>query len=271
VLRILDRLEEIIIASLMAAATILIFISVVHRFGTGVPFLYDYLILIHGSWAQELCIYMFIWMAKFGAAYGVRTGIHVGVDVLVNLLKPDPRKRVVLFSLFCGALFTGIIAIFGGAFVYQIYHTGQHSNDLEWPMWFVYSALPLGSSLMCYRFLQVAWWFYWTGELPHHDAAHVAGVDEAAAPALHPADARPREREERGISPLGLIIILLPILIVAICTAHAAGLITLNGVWRAGIVFILLIALMATGMPVSIALGLTVLAFMFTLTDVRPE
>ena len=40
------------------------------------------------SWAQELCIYMFIWMAKFGAAYGVRTGIHVGVDVLVNMLPP---------------------------------------------------------------------------------------------------------------------------------------------------------------------------------------
>lgn len=28
------------------------------------------------SWAQELCIFMFVWMAKFGAAYGVRTGIH---------------------------------------------------------------------------------------------------------------------------------------------------------------------------------------------------
>ena len=36
------------------------------------------------GWAQELCIYMFIWMAKFGAAYGVRTGIHVGVDVVVR-------------------------------------------------------------------------------------------------------------------------------------------------------------------------------------------
>ena len=69
-LRILDRLEEILIASLMAAATILIFISVVHRFGTGVPFLYPYLIQIHISWAQELYIYMFIWMAKFGAALG---------------------------------------------------------------------------------------------------------------------------------------------------------------------------------------------------------
>jgi C4-dicarboxylate transporter DctQ subunit len=57
-LRILDRLEEILISSLMAAATILIFISVVHRFGTGVPFLYPYLIGIHIYWAQELCIYM---------------------------------------------------------------------------------------------------------------------------------------------------------------------------------------------------------------------
>ncbi len=37
------------------------------------------------------------------------------------------------------------------------------------------------------------------------------------------------------------------------------------------LIFGLLIALMLTGMPVSIALGLTVLAFMFTLTDVRTE
>src|SRR3981081_4050382 len=105
-LRILDRLEEIIITSLMAAATILFFVSVVHRFGTGVPFLYPYLIAIHISWAQELCIYMFIWMAKFGAAYGVRTGIHVGVDVLINQLNPRWQKRVILFGLCGGALFT---------------------------------------------------------------------------------------------------------------------------------------------------------------------
>jgi len=287
----LDHLEEWLIASLIAAATGLIFIAVLHRYGTGasidfakwltaqgVPVLpafftgiYRWLASLDVSWAQELCIYMFIWMAKFGAAYGVRTGIHVGVDVLVNMLAPSSRKRVIVFSLLCGALFTGIVAVFGGAFVWQMYSTGQQSNDLEAPMWIVYLTLPLGSGLMCYRFLQVAWWYYWTGQLPHHDAAHVAGMEEAQAPALHPDDAQPRERERAGISPLGLIIILAPILIVAICTAHAADLITLSGGWRAGIVFILLIALMATGMPVSIALGLTVLAFMFTLTDVRTE
>ncbi len=286
--RFLDHLEEWVIATLIAAATTLIFLAVLHRYGAGMSIdtakwleaegvpgipvvlraIYMWLAGMDVSWAQELCIYMFIWMAKFGAAYGVRTGIHVGVDVLVNLLRDDQRKRVVLFSLFCGALFTGIIAVFGGAFVYQIYHTGQHSNDLEWPMWFVYSALPLGSSLMCYRFLQVAWWFYWTGELPHHDSAHVDGID---ADALHPADAKTDTKDDKKKSPLGLILILTPILLVAVCFAHSSGIITLPEGLRGGMIFILLIALMMTGMPVSIALGLTVLTFMFTLTDVRTE
>ena len=82
-LRILDRLEEILIATLMAAATTIIFIAVVHRYGSAslpLPILSP----INLSWAQELCIYMFVWVAKFGAAYGVRTGIHVGVDVMVT-------------------------------------------------------------------------------------------------------------------------------------------------------------------------------------------
>jgi C4-dicarboxylate transporter DctM subunit len=287
--RVLDHLEEWLIAVLIAAATALIFVAVLHRYGTGaaidlakwgelqgIPLIpaglraiYRWLASLDVSWAQELCIYMFIWMAKFGAAYGVRTGIHVGVDVLVNVLPPVSRKRVIIFSLLCGALFTGIVAVFGGAFVGQMYETGQHSNDLEWPMWVVYLTLPVGSGLMCYRFLQVTWWFYWTGELPHHDSAHVDGIDDVAA--LHPSDAKPAKKAPREGSPVGLILVLVPLLILAICIAHATGLIVLPQGMRAIIVFVLLFALMLTGMPVSIALGLTVLTFMFTLTDVRTE
>ena len=178
-LRILDRLEEILIASLMAAATILIFVAVVHRYASGIPALYDLTAAIHISWAQELCIYMFVWMAKFGAAYGVRTGIHVGVDVLVNHLRPQWRRAVTLFSLLAGALFTAIIGIMGARFVYGLYGTEQTSPDLELPSWLVYLAIPLGSYLMCFRFLQVAWTFWRTGELPHHDPGHVEGVVES--------------------------------------------------------------------------------------------
>src|SRR5437868_4489219 len=176
-LRILDRLEEIIITSLMAAATILIFVSVVHRFGTGVPFLYPYLIAIHIAWTQELCIYMFIWMAKFGAAYGVRTGIHVGVDVLINRLNDRWRKGVILFGLAGGALFTAIVGTMGAKFVIVLMHTYQVSPDLELPSWLVCACIPLGSYLMCFRFLQVMWAYWRTNALPHHDAAHVEGIE----------------------------------------------------------------------------------------------
>jgi C4-dicarboxylate transporter, DctM subunit len=289
--RVLDRLEEWLIATLIAAATLLIFFAVGHRYGTGVsidlarwltahgmpdlaaPFqaTFHWLASLDVSWAQELCIYMFIWMAKFGAAYGVRTGIHVGVDVLVNILPPASRKRVVLFAIGCGAFFTAVIALFGFAFVAKMYATGQVSNDLEAPMWIVYLAIPLGSGLMCYRFLQVAWWFYWTGNLPHHSEAHVEGVDDASAsPALHPTPVE-TQPGKRGLSPLGLFLIMLPILILAVCLGEKAGVIILPQYLRAIIVFVLLIALMITGMPVSIALGLTVLVFLFTLTHVPIE
>jgi C4-dicarboxylate transporter, DctQ subunit len=171
-----------LIATLLAAATLLIFVAVVHRYGTGIPFLYPYLIKIHLSWAQELCIYMFVWMAKFGAAYGVRTGIHVGVDVLVNQLGPTPRKQVVLFGLLCSALFTAVIGTMGAKFVLELYQTDQVSADLELPRWIVFSCVPLGSYLMCFRFLQVAWRFFRTGELPHHDESRVEGVEVEVPP-----------------------------------------------------------------------------------------
>ena len=36
-------------------------------------------------------------------------------------------------------------------------YTDQVSPDLEIPSWFVYLCIPLGSYLMCFRFLQVAY------------------------------------------------------------------------------------------------------------------
>ena len=180
-LRILDRLEEILIASLIAAATLLIFVAVVQRYALGIPFLYPLVYEINLTWAQEMCVYMFVWMAKFGAAYGVRTGIHVGVDVVVNMLEPPARKKVVLFGLLCGALFTSVVGTMGAKFVIELYPTDQVSPDMELPRWIIFLCVPLGSYLMCFRFLQVAWAFWRTGQLPHHDPGHVEGVEDPVA------------------------------------------------------------------------------------------
>jgi C4-dicarboxylate transporter, DctM subunit len=209
-------------------------------------------------------------MAKFGAAYGVRTGIHVGVDLLVNRVPARARKQVILFSLLCGAFFTGMIATFGGSFVSEMFRTGQQSNDLEAPMWIVYLAIPLGSGLMCFRFLQVAWSYYWTGELPHHNEAQIEGLG-AEVPDLHLEAGRAKAAGDHGVSVLALILILAPILIFAICLGAKTGILVLPPALRAASIFGLLIALMLTGIPVSIALGLTVLTFLFTLTAVPIE
>lgn len=176
-MRVLDRLEETLIASLMAGATLLIFAAVVQRFAVGVRVLYPIASAIDLTWAQELCIFMFIWMAKFGAAYGVRTGIHVGVDVLVRRMRPGRQRATILFGLLSGALFTASVGTMGARFVYGLMGTDQTTPDLEWPSWAVYLCIPLGSYLMCFRFLEVAWTYWRTGELPHHET-HVAGVTE---------------------------------------------------------------------------------------------
>ena len=182
-MKFLDHLEEWFIAFLMAAATLIIFVAVVHRYASGlpIPVVQDVLLRINTSWAQELTIYLFVWMAKFGAAYGVRTGIHVGVDVLINRLHTPLKKKFILFGLLAGACFTGIIAALGADFVYELSGTSSTSEVLELPIWIVYLAIPLGSSLMCFRFLQVSWNFARGGELPVHDHAHVEGLVQDAA------------------------------------------------------------------------------------------
>ncbi len=195
--RILDRLEEGIIVFLIGAATIITFVAVVHRYGASnsaalarwagehglvlvqqaADRVYTFLATINLSWAQELATYMFVWMAKFGAALGVRTGIHVGVDVFVKRLSPAARKPVIVFAMLSGALFTGVIGTLGAVYVYDL-DPDEVSPELEWPSWIIYLCIPLGSYLMCFRFLQVMWRYLLTGVVPHQ--AH--GIDYTAPP-----------------------------------------------------------------------------------------
>jgi TRAP-type C4-dicarboxylate transport system permease small subunit len=137
---------------------------------------------INLSWAQELATYMFVWMAKFGAALGVRTGIHVGVDVFVKRLNPAARRPVIVFALFCGALFTFVIGTLGAVYVYEL-DADQVSPELEWPSWMIYLCIPLGSYLMCFRFLQVMWRYLKTGYVPHQAHEYEPTEEGPAVPA----------------------------------------------------------------------------------------
>src|SRR5256885_14545140 len=73
---------------------------------------------------------------------------------------------------------------------------------------------------------------------------------------------------DQGIGRGALLIIGMPVLIICLCFANYLGLITIPPGPRVVIIFVLLISMMTTGMPISIALGLTVLIFIFTMTTV---
>ena len=156
------------------------------------PAVQDALLKIDLSWAQELCIYMFVWMAKFGAAYGVRTGIHVGVDVMINRL-PDntaqalcavrpPRGRRVHWH----RRHAGRDLRLGHRRITDSVSTRPRSAEVD--------RLPVHSARLVPDVLPLpagGMGLLRTGELPHHDVAHVEGIDEASAYALdanlHPA------------------------------------------------------------------------------------
>jgi C4-dicarboxylate transporter DctM subunit len=88
----------------------------------------------------------------------------------------------------------------------------------------------------------------------------------AIASAIAEKPSAPSPIQGSGIA--SIFFIGLPVLLVALCLAAKFGYVEIAAGPRAGLIFVLLIALMLTGMPISIALGLTVLIFVFTLTEV---
>jgi C4-dicarboxylate transporter DctM subunit len=229
---------------------------------------------------------MFVWMAKFGAAYGVRTGIHVGVDVLINRLSdrtaasssssacspahcsPASSEPWVPFRL---GKRRALRDFQGDGLPVGDVPEGPTTPDLEWPTWIVYSGDSAGQQPDVLPLPAGAGGTSRTGELPHHDHGHVDGLEDETPPVdVNPyskwtttctcatsstpwwATTAKSRRADRSRS--------------------AQGRPGRRAEMNAAIIFlILLAALMLTGMPISISLGLTVLSFLFLLTQVPLE
>jgi C4-dicarboxylate transporter DctM subunit len=67
------------------------------------------------------------------------------------------------------------------------------------------------------------------------------------------------------------LIVAFPVALALICVLARFDIIALSQSLRAALLFAMLLALMATGMPISIALGLSVLTYLFILSSVDPK
>lgn len=182
-MRWLERLEEGLIALLMAAMTLLTFTQVVARYVFG----YSY------SWALEATGVMFAWLIFIGMSYGVRVGAHIGVDVLVRKLGAGAARAVALLATALCIAYALIVVWGATQYVLKMHDVGILMQDIPIASWIPRIVLPLGFALLALRFGQIGL------RLLRGERASLLG--DEAEDALRHRDLAAEEEAARGGTP----------------------------------------------------------------------
>ena len=187
--RIVNELEEGIIALLFAAMTLVTFTQVVLRYVFNTGFV----------WALELTVYLFAWLVLFGMSYGVKVHAHLGVDALVRVFPSAIQRIFGLLAVVAGLIYGTILLIGSWDYVWKLFRIGIESEDLPIPQWVPMVILPIGVALLMFRLAQIGVRI-WRGEqqtLLASEAQHTIDdlLGEDAKEAIMPAT--PADRGER--------------------------------------------------------------------------
>ena len=144
---VVNRLEEGILATLLAFMTLLTFVQVVMRyvFNSGLV------------WSLEATTYSFAALVMFGMSYGVRTRTHIAVDLFTRKL-PIRLERFVNLLAIVACVVYALLMLYGSAiFVERLFVLGNLARDVPAPKWLLTATMPIGFTLLAYRFLEAGW------------------------------------------------------------------------------------------------------------------
>lgn len=144
---IIGKIEEAIIAMLLASMTLLVFGEVVLRFGFGIGMM----------WAQELTLHLSAWMVLFGVSYGIKVGSHIGVDALVKILPPKVRRVIGGVAVAACLFYTGLFMKGSWVYLAKMHKIGIELDDMPIPKWVAHSILLIGMVLIAIRLLILLW------------------------------------------------------------------------------------------------------------------
>jgi len=144
-MKFLKRLDEWLIALLLAAMTLLTFTQVVLRYVFNSGF----------TWSLQLTSLMFAGMIFIGISYGVRVGAHIGVDAVVKMLPPKPRRFASIVAVLLCLLYAGLVIYGSMIYVIKMKSAGIEMDDLPIQIWIARSILPVGFILLGMRFLPI--------------------------------------------------------------------------------------------------------------------
>jgi C4-dicarboxylate transporter DctQ subunit len=143
----INRLEEGLLAFLLALMTLLTFVQVVLRyvFNTGLV------------WSLEATTYSFAALVLIGMSYGVRTKTHIAVDLFTRKMPRHVRHYVALLAVIVCIGYAALMFYGSATFVNRLYVLGNHARDIPLPKWLLTATMPLGFTLLAYRFLEAGW------------------------------------------------------------------------------------------------------------------
>ena len=148
--RLLSRAEEVFVGAAMAFSAALLFVNVVLRYWFLAPI----------SWAEELSLYLVVWIVFVGASVATRTRGHIAIDLLALALSPANRRRLSLGVGVLVLVFLVFFIYYSAGHTLRIRASGQLTPVMLAPMWLAYLAMPAGSALMFLRACQVWWRVY---------------------------------------------------------------------------------------------------------------
>ena len=98
------------------------------------------------SWVEELCTFLFIYLAFFGASVAAMKGKHVSADFFTGKL--SERNQEILFIIQRIVILVLLGFIFAGAMILQPKMTGHSSTSLEIPKNYYYLPILFSSGYM---------------------------------------------------------------------------------------------------------------------------
>lgn len=135
--KVLDTVLNVLAGGSLAIMTILTTYQVITRYIFNAP----------STWSEELVGFLFGCATMFGAAVVSGERGHMNIPIVVDMLKPGPKKILLIFGEVVSLIFSAIILVFGG-FQVSALAMGQMTSSLGVPVGTFYWSMPICGILM---------------------------------------------------------------------------------------------------------------------------
>ncbi|HLU58557.1 MAG TPA: TRAP transporter small permease [Pseudonocardia sp.] len=141
----LTRVENVLAAATLGAATVIAIVAILVRYLFGI-FLW---------WSEEAIIYLIIYSTFIGAVVTLRHNEHVNVDVFGPFLRARGKRALAVIAAAVTVVYLVCIGALAWLLLFEPFSTSTITPALKLPLWVVELAVPIGLTLMLVRALEI--------------------------------------------------------------------------------------------------------------------